>query len=287
MRLPRLTVFLGLALGLLTLLAGCGKPEQVVGGQTRPKPLSKVVSLSPSTTELVATSSGLAFLMARTASCDYPPVVLERPSVVRGTKPDYEAIAKIKPDLVVYDAALYGPDDVAKIKELGADVVAFNVTDFKSLERDLFALAQYYQGEIRASEYLDKVKAAEEEAQAQIKGKRPKVAVVMGGAGGGPIYAAGARSFQAWAVQAAGGQIVGPDSARFEPYSLETLLTEDPDVIVTDGDAAGILKNPQLQTIKAVKNRLVAEVPSGVLLRAGGRIPEFVRGLSSVFQRVR
>ncbi len=105
-------------------MAGCRKDEAVTISAPRPeKVYTSVVSLSPSTTEVVARFASGEMLKGRTAACDYPPPVKQVP-VVASVKPEYEKIAKIKPDLVLYDALLYSESDVAKIKGTG-DTFAF------------------------------------------------------------------------------------------------------------------------------------------------------------------
>ncbi|RYG87739.1 cobalamin-binding protein, partial [bacterium] len=86
--LPLASLVLG---GLAT--GGC-QQAQAIGGKARPTIYRRIVSLSPSTSEVLV-SNGIP-LSGRTAACDYPANVKSVP-VVAGVKPDYEALAKVKP----------------------------------------------------------------------------------------------------------------------------------------------------------------------------------------------
>src|SRR5579862_4402136 len=151
--MPRVWVFLLLS----CFLAGCGPKLQVIGGYPTDIPRS-MVSLSPSTTELVATYGDFDFLKGRTASCNFPVNVKTVP-IVAPFKPDYEKLKQIKPDLVVFDDSLYSPDDIAHIEMVVGKqtVYQFHSDTIDAFEEQLRQLATILDSPTRMSEYIDRI----------------------------------------------------------------------------------------------------------------------------------
>jgi iron complex transport system substrate-binding protein len=78
-------------------------------------PLSRIVSLSPTATEMVYAIGAGAQVLAVDDQSNYPPEVLQKPHDLSGYQPNVEAIAALKPDLV-----LIGDDTSGLSKQLGA-----------------------------------------------------------------------------------------------------------------------------------------------------------------------
>src|SRR2546425_9646489 len=66
-----------------------------------PAPARRVVSLAPSSTELLFALGAGAQVVGRTTWCRYPPAALAVPVVGDGLSPNLEAVAARRPDLVV------------------------------------------------------------------------------------------------------------------------------------------------------------------------------------------
>ncbi|MFM2032457.1 MAG: hypothetical protein RLZZ297_1222, partial [Chloroflexota bacterium] len=90
---------------------------------TIPQPVDSIVSLAPSTTEIVAALGARAQLVAVDMYSDYPTDVSTLPKI---TNPDmsvnYEQIAALAPD-VVFAAGITAPDVIAGVEKLGIAVV--------------------------------------------------------------------------------------------------------------------------------------------------------------------
>ncbi len=270
----------GLALfSLLSLLAGC-QERPILGGRTAPKTYSKIISLSPSTTEIIASFSEGDALKGRTASCNFPDFVA-RIMTVASTKPDYERIASIKPDLIVYDRVLYSDADIEKLKQTGAELYPFDIHTVDGLIDWVYRYASKTGNEKRFAEYVDKIYAARQAAQAKVPSPRPSVAIIIGS---GPYMIAGLQTFQSDVVNLSGGQAVGPNSARFEPIDTEKLIALNPQAIFTDQPPDAILKDARLGTLEAIRRRRVARVNPDVLLRAGARVHKLIEAMSRFLQ---
>jgi ABC-type Fe3+-hydroxamate transport system substrate-binding protein len=284
-------------------LGGCGDKEldHYGGVQNKAVPAS-IISLSPSTTEIIARWGPLDKLRGRTTSCNWPTYVKQTP-IVGDVKPNYEAIAMMKPkiDLIIYDDQLYSAHDLAKLKTLGARLRPFGANTLDEFAEQLYKLGSDLGSETKSSEYVDKIMAARARGQADARDPRPKVALLMGD------YLAGTKSLYADMVRASGGEPVGPDSQQWEKLNREAITQWNPDVLLIASDEmferfeseaksdtsraerkdvvlikyvpAEVMRDPRLQSLTAIKKRQVASVRPDVIARRGGRIDVMIEGM--------
>ncbi|HEX7955947.1 MAG TPA: helical backbone metal receptor, partial [Pyrinomonadaceae bacterium] len=97
-------VFAALLVALALLLgAGCGN-----AGPSAPAPAAKparIVSLTPSTTEILHGVGAFGRVVAVSDYCTYPPEVNSLPRVGGWNNPNLEQIASLRPDLIVFSDA--------------------------------------------------------------------------------------------------------------------------------------------------------------------------------------
>lgn len=306
----RTSVRLLLALLPILAIAGCKSEGVLIGGTDGPR-YTSLVSLSPSTTELVGRYGNWRLLKGRTAACDFP-TFIEPVPVVAQTKPDFEKIAGIAPDLVLYDESLYNEADVERIKGLGAkEVFVITAQTVNEFIDQLYKFGALVGGETNVSKYADDILAAVENAKADQRPGTPKVAILMGGPGS--YYISGKSGFLGDVINLCGGELVGPEGKEFQPANVESLIALNPDLIMVAGgsayeamvatpsdqpppkwdkrtndgrEARAILADPQLQSIKAVKTGAVAAVASDVLLRRGARLHDLIKATAATIVAV-
>lgn len=267
-----------LALGSVV---GCKDQNAMVGGK-KPKYL-RVVSLSPSTTELLGITGDNKVLVGRTAACNYPLGTTNIEIMTIGPKPDYELLALRKPDAIVYDKALYSDDDIAKIKQLKADVFEYNphnLTEMRDQAAKLFGMTQV---EIPGWSYLDRVNLEIEEAKKDPITPAPSVAILMTSPGSNPMIA-GTNSFYADLIEKSGGKLVGPTGDKFVSVNPEELIKLNPDVIVTAGDPNGFDKDPRFASLKAIQGKRIFGIKSDVILRIGGRVDVAIKNIHKILK---
>jgi iron complex transport system substrate-binding protein len=222
-------------------------------------------------------------LRGRTQACDFPDMVKQVP-VVASVKPDYEMLAEISPDLVLYDADLYSEQDVARIKEVtNADVWVMDATTIEEYVRRVYELGSLTGTETTANGHVNRIYEAIELAQSTAVEPRPRVAIILPGEGGSMI--AGTGSFQADVVRHSGGEPVGPEGKGFVQLNPEQFATMNPQVIIVPGRQDQIeayervMRDPRFQTIDAVRDNRIRVVNEDVLLRRGGRINLLIAGV--------
>src|SRR5213594_2812128 len=96
-------------------------------------PARRIVSLLPSFTEILFAIGAGDRLVGRTTWCDYPPAVLDVPSVGDGMPPNVETVAARRPDLVVlYNS---GPNVTAakQLERIGIRTVLLDLNRLEDL----------------------------------------------------------------------------------------------------------------------------------------------------------
>lgn len=273
----------------LAFLAGC-QSSPVVGGQPRAKMMPQVISLSPSTTELTSKFDVNQNLIGRTANCNFPTTTISSAEVVMdGTAPDYEKIAALKPDVVIYDKSLFSESEISKIDQLGIKTVAWDPLTFEDYRRQIFTMASAIGGEMTTSEYIDSIFRGFAQARGVLAEKgieKPGMMFLIGQPGS--YLAPGSESFWADILRQCGVNPVGPAGKAFAPINVEAIIQADPQVIFTSsGVGTKILGDPRLQSVAAVKNKRVYDIDTDVLVRRGSRVEVLVDTIGVAIGKLR
>ncbi len=237
----------------------------------------KIVSLSPSTTEILALYSGPKFLKGRTQSCNYPEWVKNIP-VVAFIKPNYEKLAEIAPTHILYDAHLYSPYDIQRLHTIGAKLIPVHPLNLE----DFFLLLKKIQIELpqvfSAEGYIHKMQSSLDDDSDPPHTHSPliKVALLYEDGLYREYYMAGTQTFQADLLKKLGCKVVGPHSCRFKKISMESLISLNPDLIFTVKEPSAIIQDPCLKSIHAVQQKQVYQVSPDLLHRVGGRVDQLI-----------
>lgn len=280
--------FLPLLAGALLILAGC-EGREPVGGVRREIARPKAVSLSPSVTEILSKTGLFENMIGRTMSCDWPANVLKTTVVTSGTSPDFEKIAGLKPDYVVYDGALYSEADLAKFKELNIKTLKWDPNTLKEYEQQGLTLSRDLGGETGMSEYMDSVYRSIQEANATRERdgvEQARVGLMTGSPG--RYLAPGKESLWADVLKQTGSALVGPSGTIWAPLSTEEIIKQNPQVIITEeGKGSAILGDPALKSVAAVQRRLVFELDPDILLRRGGRLELLGEAFAAALSKIK
>ncbi len=274
------------ALMLGALVSGCGNDTPQMGKKSAPKVYKTVVSLSPSSTEIAAMIF-LREIAGRSESCDQPATVKDKPVVMKGLKPDYEQIAKIKPDGVMYDPDLFQPSDIEKFKELGIDTYPLSKGDSVAEFCDMiYDFGKFTQAETLGSEYVDRIMRERQTAMAAAPKPAVTMAVLMGGSGGEHMIA-GTEGFIADVVRSGGAEPVGPAGKQFVTLNAESFIKMDPEVIIVSGTPDAVLDDPRFAQMRAIKSARVFGTNPNVVLRRGAYVERFIKRVSDLAQSVK
>ncbi|MDQ2987161.1 MAG: helical backbone metal receptor [Armatimonadota bacterium] len=271
-----------LPLVLFLIVAGCNAPPSQIGGKLPEKVYARVISLSPSLTELVALLNSTNLLIGRTAG-DERPAYIKQITIVANPLPDIEKIVKLQPDLIIVEENLINAADMAKLKGLkGIDIEVFNIDSIKQWEESVWKLGNLLQSHTRASDVIDRVHQAQANATLPKSMYRPKVLVAMSAA---PPWVAATGSYQADVVRAAGGEPVGPSGDRFFAVNPEDVVKWNPDIAFVS-DSVGKFSGPAWGATRAGRDSEVLQVDPNILLRTGADLEKLIDAMSKEIRRV-
>jgi iron complex transport system substrate-binding protein len=288
LRLP--TVLLGTALACAPRTARPG-PLAVVddaGDTVRlAAPATRVVSLSPATTELVFALGAGDRLVGRTRWGDYPAAAAAVPSVGDGMPPNVEAVFARRPDLVLLYRSPGDDDAAARLREAGIAVLQVRFDRLSDVSRLAVSIGTLL-GRRSVGDSLARAFDASIAAVRLPPGTPPGPRVLVL-AWDQPPMAIGAGSFQSEILTLAGGRNVFADIAGSSaPVSIESIASRNPDlVLVTDSAMLSSLRRPQWQAVPAVRQRRFLFFSPSAFGRPGPRAPALVLQLRQALAAVR
>lgn len=278
------------------LLAACGGGEEVPPTPT-PVDLSRddlgrsvslpaapqsVVALSPTVVELMFAVG--ATPVGRPSSATYPEAAKAVPSFGESRAPSFEAIAALKPDLIIADALLHQAIVDSLSQQLSVPVFALRVSSVNDVMRGITlvgALTGRRDAAAAAAKALSDKLAA---VKAKLPAQGPTVLVLVA-AGRNQFIAARSNTYLGDILATLGAKNVvttEPENFAypgFTDYSLERIVEKNPDVIIAAsvGGPPGtpktseLLKSvPALASLKAVRENRVYEVDVTVYIQAAG-----------------
>jgi iron complex transport system substrate-binding protein len=266
------------------LAAGC-RPAADRPATPPPPPARRIVSLAPSSTELLFALGAGGQVVGRTTWCRYPPAALHVPDVGDGLNPNIEAIAARRPDLVVLYRSGMNEAAAAQLGRLGIPAVTLaqdRLEDIASAARLLGRLT----GRDAAG---DSIGAAME---ALLKTARPapfaRVAFVVWD--NPPMVIGGGSYLDQLATLAGGANVFHDLGAASATVSLETIVARDPDVILVLSDSAELpaySRRLEWRAIRAVRERRFIMLPADLFGRPSPAAPAAVAALRRALEAAR
>ncbi|MDR0549339.1 MAG: helical backbone metal receptor [Deltaproteobacteria bacterium] len=223
----------------------------------------RVVSLAPSVTETLYALDLGDRVVGRTRFCLYPPSVLSKPVVGGFSEVNYEAIVRLKPDLVAIPVDRL--TSISRLNRLGLTTLALDTRSLSGFRASVLDLGQKLNHAKEAQAILDKLDQSVFKATKRSLGRpKPKVlfSVMRNYEGLGyvtEINAVGRDGFYDQILTIAGAENAYQGSLAFPRLSRESIVFLNPDVIVDvifgADDLATIRRDwLSLSSVKAVVN---------------------------------
>ncbi|MFB0918054.1 MAG: ABC transporter substrate-binding protein [Clostridiaceae bacterium] len=244
----------------------------------------KIVSLSPTFTEVIYALGKGDKLVGRTDFCDYPSQVSSVASVGSMSNPSIEKIVEMNPDIVI--TSFLKEETVKKIEAAGAKVVSISSGD--SLEgsfKNMKEIGKILNANKEAEEIVKNINTQISEVTGKLKDVKPVKTYYVAGFGKNGDYTAGNGTFINEMIKAAGGENVAIDAEGWS-YTSEKLVEKDPTMIFMGSMAkmADEFKTTEpYKNLTAVKNNQVFEVDDNLIAREGPRLGEGIKLLAKLF----
>ncbi|MCX5678284.1 MAG: cobalamin-binding protein [Candidatus Omnitrophica bacterium] len=251
--------------------------------------LLRVISLAPSSTEILFALGLDQEIVGVSQYCNYPKSVHGKERIGTFSQPDIEKIISLKPD-IIFCTSLEQAPAVAKLRQLGFKVCVSDPSNLKELFASIKEMGQLVNKEYAANSLIDKMKTGIKSVTDMVasvpESQRPKAYVEFWG---NPIMTAGSGSLIDELIAASGGINIASNAKKnYSYFSAEDVIKQNPDVIIL----CYMQKKNALDTIKsrfgwrdisAVRNgRVYNDVDPDTILRPGPRI---VDGLVEMHKR--
>jgi iron complex transport system substrate-binding protein len=243
-------------------------------------PPRRIVSLNPTTTELLFAIGAGPRLIGRSAACDEPAAAAAIPSLGDGFPPAVEAVAAARPDLVVLYHSAGNAAAAERLRALGIAVLRLRTDRLADVGRAARLLGQAigrpHAGDSVAAR-LEAELGAERTAGRTAASRVPVLLLAWDQ----PVIALGAESFVSELVELAGARNVFADiPAPSAPVPLEAIAAREPAAVILVGsEMPGLERRPPWGTLRAIREGRVLRLTESAANRPSPRAPEAVRAL--------
>ena len=253
----------------------------------------RIVSLSPSNTEILAALGLLDKVVGVTEVCDYPPEMKNKTRVGGYSAISIEKVAVVKPNLVI--ASDKTPKEtVSRIKEIGVPVIVIAPKNVDHVIRDIGIIGRITGTETQAEDLAATIIRRIAKVSAVPCSNSPTVAHVVYYK---PLTVSGNTTMQNDIISRTGGTNVFAGRNGWRTISLEEFLLANPDIIIVSGgggmDSSGrdvilddFMTNSQYASLSAVKNHHVYAINADIISRPGPRIADAAEEVSRIISAI-
>ncbi len=252
---------------------------------------TRIVSTAPSITEMLYALGLGGRLVGDTIYCHYPPEAANKPKIGTYIDPNLEAIAALKPDLVIIQK---NPVQLqAKLERLGLRVLEVRHDNMAEVFQSIAAIGKAAGVDAKAAELNANLRRELDGIHAEVAKLPPTTMMFVVGRAPGrieDIIATGRASYLNDIIQLAGGANIFRDSvAPYPKVGIEEILARNPEVIIDMGDmtdTAGVTTERKravvalwnrYPSLRAVRNHRVYAVASDIFVVPGPRMVDAAR----------
>jgi cobalamin transport system substrate-binding protein len=235
----------------------------------------RIVSLTPSVTEILFALGAGAEVVGVSQYCDYPPEVARLPRVGSFLTPNLEAIVALHPTLVIGIGLSSEMREIRALKEMHCSTMTIQDDSVAQIEASIRDVGDRIGRGDAARALLDKLNAQIEAVRQRVAAMpRERVLMLVGHE---PLIAVGRGTFLDDLLKLANADNIADSiDQQWPKLSIEYVIAMRPDVIL-DGQMGTDPAAParfweKYPSIPAVKNHRVYGYPGDPVLHAGPRI---------------
>jgi iron complex transport system substrate-binding protein len=245
-------------------------------------PPARIVSLNPTTTELLYAIGAGSRVVGRTHWDLWPAEVRAVPDLGPGIRPNVEAVIAARPDLVLLYASQDNRDAARRLRAAGIHTASYKVDRIADFRRVVSALGVLTGDTAAARLTADTVSATLERVRAATASlPHPRVFWPLWES---PLLTVGGGSFLNELLQIAGARNVYDSLPQPSPaVAFEDLLARDPDVVlVNPSSRARILADPKWRTLRAVREGHVLGIDTTIVNGPSNRVGTSASNLANL-----
>ena len=245
------------------------------------KPVERAVALTPADCEIIFALGAEEVLVGRGEYCDYPPEVLDIPSVQSGYDTNIEQIIALEPEVLFMATMAQTEEQVAQLEKAGVKVVVSDAQDIEGVYTAINLIGEVLGKAEEAGEIIDGMKTVFEEIEAnRLDGTKTiyfEVSPLEWG-----LWTAGAGTFMNEVALMIGLKNCFDDVTGWAAISEEQVLERNPDFILTITMYYGegptpeeeIMSRAGWENVTAVQNAAILNLQNNELSRPAPRLAD-------------
>ena len=242
----------------------------------------RIVSLNPTTTELLFAIGAGSRVVGRTSYDLYPAEVIRVPDLGQGLRPNVEAVLATQPDLVLLYASADNRDAARRLRASGVSTAAYKVDRIADMARVTLLLGRLTGDVASARRTVDSVRATLERVRRQTS--RLPHPTVFWPLWETPLLSVGGGSFLNELIDIAGGHNIFAELPQPSPaVSFEELLRRDPDIILCGPKTRlRLIADARWKTLRAVRENHVLVIDTMMINGPSARLGTSARSLAAL-----
>jgi iron complex transport system substrate-binding protein len=250
----------------------------------------RIVSLSPSNTEIVYALGLGDELVGNTQYCNYPEAALAVTKVGGFSDVDIERVVSVQPDLILA-SNIHEEKVLPSLAQLGIPIMVIHPITLKGINADITLLGQITGQAQKAAELTANLQTRVEAIKtqtAQTTGDKPRILYVTWH---DPLYSAGDNTITGELIKIAGGVNIAAELNGYATMTLEQVVERNPQIIVVMSSMGSntsieyINSESRLQVTEALKKKQVVQVDSDLFGRTTPRIVDALEQLAALIRQ--
>jgi iron complex transport system substrate-binding protein len=247
----------------------------------------RIVSLSPSNTEILFALGLEEKVVGVTDFCDYPPKAQLKQKIGGFFNPDIEKIIELCPDLVLAGSA--HKNIIPKLERRGLSIVALAPQSLDHVLQDIKLVGKLTGAENEASRLVSDMKTRMNKVVNKTRNlpqtTKPRVFYITWH---DPLWTVGRGALEDEMIQKAGGMNIAHSGSGHYVVDLEVVVDRSPEIIITSsghGEALDLpykwaVMEPRLKESEARRLCRIYQIDANLVSRPGPRIVDALEDLS-------
>jgi iron complex transport system substrate-binding protein len=246
-------------------------------------PPARIVSLAPSVTETLFALGAGDSVVGVSSYCEWPPAATRLPKVGTFLTPNVEAIAALRPDLIVGVSLSSHRREFRALGAMGYPILTVNDDSIQAIEQGIATIGARTRNQDAARHLLEQIRSQIQDVRERLGATRPRRVVMI--VGHEPIVAAGRGTYLDDLIHLAGGDNIAEKSAESWPQlSIEYIIAMRPEIIL-DGSMGTEASAPaafwsRYPEIPAVRDHRICGYPQDPVLHPGPRVGQSLKMLA-------